>query len=48
MSIPRHYGTPGIPVTLFIRADGTLMTAHMGEISREILTETVTRLLEKE
>lgn len=48
MSIPRHYGTPGIPVTLFIRADGTLMTAHMGEISREALTETITRLLEKE
>lgn len=46
MSIPRHYGTPGIPVTLFIRTDGTLMTAHMGEISREALTETITRLLE--
>ncbi len=46
MSLPRHYGTPGIPVTLFIRADGTLMTAHMGEISREALTETITRLVE--
>ena len=46
MSIPHHYGTPGIPVTLFIRADGTLMTAHMGEISREALTETITRLVE--
>lgn len=46
MLIPRHYGTPGIPVTLFIRADGTLMTAHMGEISREALTETIARLLE--
>lgn len=48
MSIPRHYGTPGIPVTLFIRTDGTLMTAHIGEISHETLTETITRLLEKE
>lgn len=48
MSIPRHYGTLGIPVTLFIRSDGTLMTAHMGEISRETLTETITRLLENE
>jgi len=46
MSLPRHYGTPGIPVTLFIRADGTLMTAHMGEISREALTETIIRLVE--
>lgn len=46
MSLPRHYGTPGIPVTLFIRADGTLMTAHMGEISREALTETIARLAE--
>jgi thiol-disulfide isomerase/thioredoxin len=46
MSIPRHYGTPGIPVTLFIRADGTLMTAHMGEISREALNENIDSLLE--
>lgn len=46
MAIPRHYGTPGIPVTLFIRADGTLMTAHMGEISREALNENIDSLLE--
>ncbi|MDQ2067167.1 TlpA disulfide reductase family protein [Xinfangfangia sp. CPCC 101601] len=30
----RHYGSMGLPVTLFIDAQGQLHTAHMGEISR--------------
>jgi thiol-disulfide isomerase/thioredoxin len=46
MAIPRHYRTPGIPVTLFLRADGTLMTTHMGAISREVLAETLARLVQ--
>lgn len=37
MALPRHYGTPGLPVTLFLRADGTLASLHIGEISREAL-----------
>ncbi len=35
MALPRHYGTLGIPVTLFIDADGALRKSHMGEISPE-------------
>ncbi|MFC3677108.1 prolipoprotein diacylglyceryl transferase family protein [Ferrovibrio xuzhouensis] len=46
LSLPRHYGTPGIPVTLFLRRDGTLMTAHLGEISREALNDNIARLQE--
>ncbi|WP_435656693.1 prolipoprotein diacylglyceryl transferase family protein [Brucella pituitosa] len=34
----RHYSVPGLPATLFIRADGTLQSVHVGEISREGLT----------
>lgn len=35
--VPRHYGTLGIPVTLFVAADGRLSASHLGEISREQL-----------
>lgn len=34
-ALPRHYGAPGIPVTLFLSADGQLFKAHIGEISPE-------------
>lgn len=44
MQIPRHYGTLGLPVTLFLRADGTLASMHMGEISREALNAAIDRL----
>lgn len=44
MQVPRHYGTPGLPVTLFLRADGTLASMHVGEISREALTSDIDRL----
>lgn len=44
LALPRHYGTPGIPVTLFLRGDGRLMTAHVGEISREVLNGIIDRL----
>ncbi|TWG95901.1 thiol-disulfide isomerase/thioredoxin [Mesorhizobium sp. J18] len=37
----RHYAVPGLPATLFIGSDGTLQSVHMGEISREALTEGV-------
>lgn len=33
----RHYNMPGLPVTLFIGADGKLRTLHVGEISPEAL-----------
>ncbi|MBM1171532.1 TlpA disulfide reductase family protein [Microvirga arabica] len=45
MDVPRHYATPGLPVTLFIGADGKLRSIHVGEISREALTGTLNRLL---
>ncbi|KAF0096493.1 MAG: redoxin domain-containing protein [Rhodospirillaceae bacterium] len=43
-TVSRHYGTPGLPVTLFIGADGRLRSAHVGEISRETLTNGLSRL----
>lgn len=44
MSVPRHYGTPGIPVTLFLKADGRLFRAHIGEIAPEEIDRLITRL----
>ena len=35
--LARHYGTVGLPITLFIGADGLLAHTHVGEISREVL-----------
>lgn len=37
MAIPRHYGAVGVPITLFVRADGSLAGHHTGEISPEQL-----------
>jgi len=45
MDVPRHYFTPGLPVTLFIGADGKLRSIHVGEMSREALTVALSRLL---
>lgn len=42
--LSRHYGTPGLPATLFIDAGGTLRDVHLGEISRETLNEKIARL----
>ncbi len=44
MQIPRHYGTMGLPITLFLRADGTLASMHMGEISREALNANIEKI----
>lgn len=44
MQITRHYGAMGLPITLFLRADGTLASLHMGEISREALTANIEKL----
>lgn len=43
-AIPRHYGTLGIPITLFVRRDGRLAASHMGEISPEQLDANLARL----
>jgi thiol-disulfide isomerase/thioredoxin len=45
MDVPRHYAMPGLPVTLFIGADGKLRSVDVGEISREALTDAISRLL---
>jgi thiol-disulfide isomerase/thioredoxin len=37
MAVSRHYAAQGLPVTLFLRPDGTLASLHTGEISREAL-----------
>ena len=42
--LARHYGTVGLPVTLFIGADGLLAHTHVGEISREVLLSQIARL----
>lgn len=46
-SLGRHYRSPGLPVTLFIGADGMLRHAHLGEISRETLQSRLARLLQE-
>jgi hypothetical protein len=42
--LARHYGTVGLPVTLFIGTDGLLARTHVGEISREVLLSRIARL----
>ena len=42
--VARHYSMPGLPATLFIGADGRLLSVHIGEISREALTAAIERL----
>lgn len=46
MQIPHHYGTLGVPVTLFLRADGTLASMHTGEISREALQAGIKKIID--
>jgi thiol-disulfide isomerase/thioredoxin len=42
--VARHYNTLGLPITLFLRTDGTLASMHLGEISREALNENIDRI----
>lgn len=44
-SLSRHYAAPGMPVTLFLGADGQVVTSHFGEISREALDVAIARLI---
>lgn len=44
LALSRHYGAQGLPATLMLRPDGTLATSHLGEISKEILSEAVSDL----
>ena len=44
MAVPRHYGTVGLPVTLFIGPDGRLVEAHVGEIAPEQVSAGIARL----
>ena len=43
-NLSRHYGAVGLPATLFINPDGTLAASHLGEISREALSERLAAL----
>lgn len=45
MQISRYYGSTGLPITLFLRANGTLASMHMGEISREALNANIDKLV---
>lgn len=42
-----RYGAIGMPTTLFLAADGTLVEAHVGEISRAGLLDAIARLRER-
>lgn len=44
MAVPRHYGTAGLPVTLFLAPDGRLAEAHVGEIAPEQIDAGIARL----
>jgi len=44
MDLPRHYGTAGLPVTFFLRSDGRLAHAHLGEIGPERIATEISRL----
>tara|TARA_R110002051_G_C8531347_1_gene469659 strand:- start:424 stop:702 length:279 start_codon:yes stop_codon:yes gene_type:complete len=44
MAVPGHYGTVGLPVTLFLGADGRLARAHVGEIAPEQIDAGIARL----
>lgn len=46
LALSRHYGAQGLPATLLVRADGTLATSHLGEISKESLLEAISVLQE--
>lgn len=39
-----HIEMPGLPVTLFLRPDGRLRSARVGEVSRETLEAAFDRL----
>lgn len=43
MAVPRHYGTVGLPVTLFLGPDGRLVEAHTGEIAPEQVSAGIAR-----
>tara|TARA_R110002051_G_scaffold154334_1_gene226531 strand:- start:193 stop:987 length:795 start_codon:yes stop_codon:yes gene_type:complete len=44
MAVPVHYGTVGLPVTLFLGSDGRLARAHVGEIAPEQIDAEIARL----
>lgn len=44
MDVPKYYRTVGLPVTLFLNADGTLRYAHVGEIAPEQIVRQIDRL----
>lgn len=43
-ALPQHYGTVGLPVTLFLNKDATLHHVHVGEIAPEEIDRQVRRL----
>lgn len=47
LQIARHYNTRGLPMTLFIGADGLSRVTYLGEVSREALSKYLSRLLEE-
>ncbi len=44
MQVSRHCGAVGLPVTLFLRADGALAWMYRGEISCELPNANIEKL----
>ena len=44
----RHYGTQGLPATLFMTADGTIVNSHLGQITKEALAGAISDLRRKD
>ena len=43
--VARYYGAQGVPATLFFRADGSLSSAHFGEVSSAVVQQGITKAL---
>ena len=43
--VATRYGAQGVPATLFFRADGSLSSAHFGEVSKAILQQGIAKAL---
>ncbi len=48
LMLSRHYSAVGLPATLFLAEDGTVVASHLGEISREVLIEKIEHLTDRE
>lgn len=43
--LSRHYSATGTPTTIFLNSDGTVSSSHLGEITREALSDALVTLM---